>query len=212
MKNILDCEEGLVAAVNQAESLLERSSTQSQMDGHDSSSGGGADSFSVTPLALSQYANFVAPTTSAPPEWRQWKPPLLDGRILPPNPKPEAMGRPTPDWKGRLIPSMFKVSWIQPDFGTENSSKSSSLPISGTFISGNNNNSTSSSSSNSVFKNVENVKKRPAQEEVSSLENNNNSSNKCTDVAALKKEQEAPPAKRRALAGFSDDDDSDDSD
>ena len=101
-RDTLEGEESLAEAINQAEALIAN-----------------APVAPATPEEIVRYACFVAPTTSAPPEWRPY---LADERVLPPNPQPREIFLPPPaDFPNGslgLIPSMVHVSWLKPDFNS----------------------------------------------------------------------------------------------
>ena len=93
---IVEGEAALSAAIDRAERLLDAPFTRP-----------------LDPEAVIQYANFVAATTSAPPEWRAWRPPVA--KVLMPFPLPYESVLPAggSSLLPTMIPSMTNVSWLR---------------------------------------------------------------------------------------------------
>jgi hypothetical protein len=93
----VEAEEQLALAIRRAEMLLGKPSTRP-----------------LDPAEVCRYAQFVASTTSAPPEWRSWKPLLGDGRALQPQPHPqEVFIPPVGGGPPSLVPCMAQVAWLK---------------------------------------------------------------------------------------------------
>lgn len=99
----MEAEEQVALAISRAERLLESPSTRS-----------------LNPTEVCRYAQIISSTTSAPPEWRSWKPLLGDGRVLQPQPQPQEVFLP-PGKSGSpsLVPCMSQVSWLKASFIAE---------------------------------------------------------------------------------------------
>jgi hypothetical protein len=94
--SLVESEARLSAAIERAERLLELPATGL-----------------LDPHSVVAYAHFISATTSAPPEWRLWRP--LVARILMPFPLPQEVVLPPGGLSlaPTLIPSMTNVSWLR---------------------------------------------------------------------------------------------------